>query len=108
MLSISVSVSYTHLDVYKRQRETIGFSKDRGDSVNVVTAPFTVDKVAPVAVPLWQQPELLDLARSFAWPLGTLLFGALVLMGAVRPALKVMAQPVPVRAACLLYTSRCV
>ncbi|MBV5322408.1 MAG: flagellar M-ring protein FliF [Ilumatobacteraceae bacterium] len=75
-------------------RETIGFSKDRGDSVNVVTAPFTVDKQATVAVPLWQQPEVLDLARSFAWPLGTLLFGALVLLGAVRPALKVMAQPV--------------
>ncbi len=75
-------------------RETVGFSKDRGDSVNVVTAPFTSDKLAPVAVPLWQQPELLDLARSFAWPVGTLLFGALVLMGAVRPALKVMAQPV--------------
>jgi len=80
-------------------RETIGFSKDRGDSVNVVTAPFTVDKATAVAVPLWQQPELLDLARSFAWPVGTLLFGALVLMGAVRPALKVMAQPVPVREA---------
>ncbi len=80
-------------------RETIGFSKDRGDSVNVVTAPFTVDKAAAVPVPLWQQPELLDLARSFAWPVGTLLFGALVLMGAVRPALKVMAQPVPVREA---------
>jgi flagellar M-ring protein FliF len=77
-------------------RETIGFSKDRGDSVNVVTAPFTSEKLTPVTMPIWQQPELLDLARSFAWPLGTLLFGALVLMGAVRPALKVMAQPLPV------------
>jgi len=74
-------------------RETVGFSKDRGDSVNVVTAPFTQEKMSAVAVPLWQQPELLDLARSLAWPLGTLMFGALVLMGAVRPALKVMAQP---------------
>ncbi|MBK9443370.1 MAG: flagellar M-ring protein FliF [Comamonadaceae bacterium] len=77
-------------------RETIGFSKDRGDSVNVVTAPFTVEKPTQVELPLWQKPEVLDLARSFAWPLGTLLFGALVLMGAVRPALKVMAQPVAV------------
>lgn len=76
-------------------RETIGFSKDRGDSINVVTAPFTKEKVNVEPLPLWQQPELLDLARSLAWPLGTLLFGALVLMGAVRPALKVMAQPVP-------------
>jgi len=80
-------------------RETIGFSKDRGDSVNVVTAPFTVEKQTQVELPLWQKPEVLDLARSFAWPLGTLLFGALVLMGAVRPALKVMAQPVAVQEA---------
>jgi len=77
-------------------RETIGFSKERGDSVNVVTAPFTVQKQALVELPIWQKPEVLDLARSFAWPLGTLLFGALVLMGAVRPALKVMAQAQPV------------
>ncbi|BCO28874.1 flagellar M-ring protein [Rhodoferax lithotrophicus] len=76
-------------------RETVGFSKDRGDSVNVVTAPFAKEAVNVAPLPFWQQPELLDLARSFAWPLGTLLFGALVLMGAVRPALKIMAQPVP-------------
>lgn len=75
-------------------RETVGFSKDRGDSVNVVTAPFTQIKPVIDDVPIWRQPELLDLARSLAWPVGTLLFGALVLMGAVRPALKVMAQPV--------------
>jgi flagellar M-ring protein FliF len=76
-------------------RETIGFSKDRGDSINVVTAPFTKEKINADPLPWWQQPELLDLARSLAWPLGTLLFGALVLMGAVRPALKVMARPLP-------------
>jgi len=75
-------------------RETIGFNKDRGDSVNVVNAPFTLDKAPVNDLPLWQQPEVQDLARSLAWPLGTLLFGALVLMGAIRPALKVMSQPV--------------
>ncbi len=75
-------------------RETIGFSKDRGDSVNVVTTPFTIEKTTEVALPIWQQPAVLDLARSLAWPIGTLLFGSLVLMGAIRPALKVMAQPV--------------
>jgi flagellar M-ring protein FliF len=78
-------------------RETVGFNKERGDSVNVMTAPFTKEKVNVEPLPVWQQPELLDLARSLAWPVGTLLFGALVLMGAIRPALKVMAQPVPVR-----------
>lgn len=84
-------------------RETIGFNKDRGDSVNVVTAPFTQVKPPVVEVPVWQQPEVLDLVRSMAWPVGTLLFGALVLLGAIRPALKVMAenavvQPTPAAA----------
>jgi flagellar M-ring protein FliF len=74
-------------------RETVGFNKDRGDSVNVVTAPFTKEKVNVDPLPIWQQPALLDLARSLAWPVGTLLFGALVLLGVIRPALKVMALP---------------
>ncbi|MDD5031186.1 MAG: flagellar basal-body MS-ring/collar protein FliF [Rhodoferax sp.] len=74
-------------------RETIGFNKERGDSVNVVTAPFTREKLAIEAVPLWQQPVLLDLLRSLAWPVGTLLFAALVLMGGIRPGLKALGQP---------------
>ncbi|OIP13951.1 MAG: flagellar M-ring protein FliF [Comamonadaceae bacterium CG2_30_57_122] len=75
-------------------RETVGFNKERGDSVNVVTAPFTKEKVTVDPLPLWQQPALLDLARSLAWPVGTLMFGALVLLGVIRPAMKVMAQPI--------------
>jgi flagellar M-ring protein FliF len=75
-------------------RETIGFNKERGDSVNLMNAPFTVEKTALSNTAIWQDPALIDLVRSLAWPLGTLLFGALVLMGAVRPALKAMAQPV--------------
>lgn len=73
-------------------RETIGFSQDRGDSVNLMNAPFAQDTVTIEELPLWKQPEVQDLARSFAWPLGTLLMVALVLLGFVRPALKVLAQ----------------
>lgn len=73
-------------------RETIGFSQDRGDSVNLMNTPFAMDVVTTEELPVWKQPELQELARSFAWPLGTLLFGALVLLGFVRPALKVLAQ----------------
>jgi flagellar M-ring protein FliF len=74
-------------------RETIGFNKDRGDSVNLMNTPFQVD-VAPVNdVPLWKQPEMVELAKSFAWPVGAVLFAALVLLGLVRPALKGAARP---------------
>ena len=71
-------------------RETVGFNKDRGDSVNLLNAAFVDEKVAVVDVPFYRQPEVVDLARSFAWPLGTLLFGLLVLVGVIRPAIKAM------------------
>jgi flagellar M-ring protein FliF len=74
-------------------RETIGFSQDRGDSVNLMNAAFTVEKPATVDIPLWKQPETQDLARSLAWPVGTLLLALLVLFGMVRPAMKSLAQP---------------
>lgn len=74
-------------------RETIGFNKDRGDSVNLMNTPFQMQAAADTSVPLWRQPEVLDIARSLAWPLGAVLFGALVLFGLVRPALKGMATP---------------
>lgn len=75
-------------------RETVGFSKERGDSVNVVNAPFAMDKTESLETPLWRQPEVLEMVRSFAWPLGTVLLAALVLLGLVRPALKGLAPPV--------------
>jgi flagellar M-ring protein FliF len=74
-------------------RETIGFSQDRGDSVNLMNAPFAQDKGLKSEVPFWKEPEVQDLARSFAWPLGMLLFGTLVFFGAIRPALKSLTRP---------------
>jgi len=73
-------------------RETIGFTQDRGDSVNLMNAPFAQEKIALAELPLWKQPELQDLARSFAWPVGTLLFGALILLGVIRPALTALTR----------------
>ncbi len=76
-------------------RETIGFNKDRGDSVNLMNAQFAMEKVVLPELPFWKQPELQDFARSFAWPVGTLLFGALMLLGVIRPALKAFVQSQP-------------
>ena len=74
-------------------RETIGFNKERGDSVNLMNTPFLVDVVATQDLPLWKQPETLELARNFAWPVGLSLFAALVVLGLVRPGLKALSQP---------------
>jgi len=73
-------------------RETIGFSKDRGDSVNLMNAPFLVDATTQAPeLPLWKKPETLELVRSLAWPIGLAVIGTIVLFGLVRPGLKAMA-----------------
>ena len=75
-------------------RETVGFDKERGDSVNLMNAPFAAEKVETNDVPLWREPEVLDTARSFAWPLGMLALAAMVFLGVIRPAMKSLAQPI--------------
>jgi flagellar M-ring protein FliF len=76
-------------------REAIGFSQARGDSVNLMNAPFSVQKQEVVDVPLWQQPETVELAKSFAWPLVALAVAVVALMGLVRPGMKIMKAPSP-------------
>ncbi|AOF84217.1 flagellar M-ring protein FliF [Hydrogenophaga sp. RAC07] len=76
-------------------RETIGFSQVRGDSVNVVNAPFNVEKTSEVeTIAWWQQAENQEFLRGLAWPLGMVGLGLLVLMGMVRPGLKLLKTPV--------------
>jgi len=70
-------------------RESIGFSKERGDSIKVINAPFrmeTMPKVDPL--PPWQQPWLVDLVRAAAVPAALALVALLVMVGIIKPALK--------------------
>lgn len=76
-------------------KESVGFSQDRGDSVRVINAPFKVEVVEEVQVPLWKQPWLLDLLRSMAVPGAAVLVASLVFFGLVRPALKAAIAPLP-------------
>ena len=69
-------------------RETVGYSADRGDSVNLVSAPFMDSGAAPVELPMWKDPEIQAMAKSLGVPIALALFGALVLLGLVRPLLK--------------------
>lgn len=74
-------------------QESIGFNKERGDSVKVINAPFRVDKIDSVDVPLWKQPETIDLLRSLGVPVGLVLVALLVFFGLVRPTLKATLAP---------------
>ncbi|WP_088281828.1 flagellar basal-body MS-ring/collar protein FliF [Ideonella sp. A 288] len=70
-------------------QETIGFSKDRGDSVKVVSIPFRADAVPKTEdLPLWKQPWLLDLVRAGAVPLALMGVALLLVFAVIRPALK--------------------
>ena len=76
-------------------RESIGFNKERGDSVKVVNAPFKIETLPTVDVPFWKSPELIDLVRAAALPAGLAIVAVLVFFGLLRPAMKAMlaAQP---------------
>lgn len=69
-------------------REAVGFSKERGDSVNVVNAPFRTLDVATPELPLWKQPETRELARQLAPWIALPLVALVVILGLVRPALR--------------------
>jgi flagellar M-ring protein FliF len=70
-------------------RESIGFNKERGDSVKVINAPFKVDPASTTTeMPFWKSPELIDLIRAAALPAGLTLVAILVFFGLVRPAMK--------------------
>ena len=48
-------------------REAIGFNKERGDSVNVINAPFTsTQPKAEPELPWWRQPQNIEMAKNFA------------------------------------------
>ncbi|HYF60007.1 MAG TPA: flagellar basal-body MS-ring/collar protein FliF [Burkholderiaceae bacterium] len=78
-------------------REAIGFSKDRGDALNVVNAPFSAPEEAPKPepVPLWKDRDLIALAKGAGAQIGLVLLGLLAIFGVIRPALKKAAVPPP-------------
>ncbi len=74
-------------------REAIGYSKERGDSVKVVNAPFKVEPVVDAHLPFWKSPELIDLVRAAAIPAGLAVIAVLVFFGLLRPAVKTAFAP---------------
>ena len=77
-------------------KEVMGFSKERGDSLNVTNSAFSVAAVEPIVeVPLWKQPETLAMAKDIG---RYVLIGALLLylvFGILRPLLSNLNVPDP-------------
>jgi len=87
-------------------QQSIGFNKERGDSVKVINAPFKGEPIVKDDTPWWKQPEVVDMLRAAAVPAGLTLVALVVFFGLMRPALKAMlAKPVPVPGANLNIVS---
>lgn len=71
-------------------KEAVGFDEERGDSVQVINAPFqpAPEVAEPEGPPIWQQPQVLAIGRQV---LGALLVLALG-FGVLRPMLRGIVQ----------------
>ncbi len=74
-------------------QESVGFNKERGDSVRVVNAPFKVEVVDKNELPWWKQPEVLDMLRAAGVPLSLAFIALLVVFGLIRPAMRAANPP---------------
>lgn len=74
-------------------KEAMGYSKDRGDTLNVVNSPFAgVEKETVVEPPIWKRPEILQMAKEIG---KYLLAGAVLLylfFGVLKPMLSKLTQ----------------
>ncbi|MEB4673225.1 flagellar M-ring protein FliF [Enterobacteriaceae bacterium G50] len=100
-LSVAVVVNYRTLADGKTQalsaeqmkqiddltREAMGFSSQRGDTLNVVNSPFTQSEETGGELPFWQQQSFIDQLMSLGRWLLVLLVAWLLWRKAVRPQL---------------------
>ncbi|MGB4359890.1 MAG: flagellar basal-body MS-ring/collar protein FliF, partial [Rhodoferax sp.] len=76
-------------------KETMGFSAERGDSLNVVNSPFASEAVvASPELPIWRQPDNIALAKTAGQYLLLGLLGLYLWLAVLRPLLRKHLQPV--------------
>jgi len=75
-------------------REAVGYNADRGDSINVANSPFADDGAEP-ALPLWKDPEIIELGKEGLNWLLVLLVVLLAYFGVIRPLLRTVLPPPP-------------
>ncbi len=76
-------------------KEAVGYSAQRGDTLNVINAPFTKPEAIEElpAQPLWEQSWVVDLVKTF----GAVVLGALLIFMVLRPMMRNLAavKPMP-------------
>ena len=73
-------------------REAVGYNADRGDTINVANSAFAAELSEPV-LPLWKDPEMIDLGKQGLNWLLVLLVVLLAYFGVIRPLLRTVVPP---------------
>lgn len=76
-------------------KESVGYRQDRGDTINVVNAPFNIVAEEIPAAPFWKEPSTIALVKEI---LRNLLIAGIVfflVFKVLRPLLKELATPPP-------------
>ena len=76
-------------------KESLGYNKDRGDSVSVANAPFSPSDQADSDIPLWKDPEILYMLKSLIKYGGIAAIVAYLLFKVVLPLTKTMMEARP-------------
>lgn len=69
-------------------KEAMGFDANRGDSLSVLNSAFNEEKETVLELPLWKQPEMIELAKDVLKYLLIAGIGLLLLFGVIRPAFR--------------------
>ncbi len=74
-------------------KESMGYSEQRGDTVNVVNAAFTETKTE-IDIPLWKDPDNVSMAKSLLKNLIVFGLAFYLVFGVFRPLLRDLVKPV--------------
>jgi len=78
-------------------REAMGFSKDRGDSLNIVNTPFNVTEQEPVPeVSFWKNPDTIATAKDVGRYSLLVAVIAYLYFGLLKPLLNKALTPAPI------------
>jgi len=75
--------------IYNLAKEAMGFSQARGDTLNVVNAPFNLEEgEAAQPLPLWKDPALLGMAKDIVKYLVIASLLIYLVLGVLRPMIE--------------------
>ena len=74
-------------------KNAVGYDQNRGDTLNVQNAAFNDEKEVIPEVPLWKQPEMIELAKNVLKYLLIAVVMMIVIFGIIKPALRPLLAP---------------